>query len=493
MTVNRVQEEGENTVRSDTDAELNGPAGMEVPRAAATSVDTMQTSNENSRPSTKDGSVGSPVDVERDLGRLNGSDKPTQGRTGMRSASSKIASLRATFEQGNAAPAGAEKKSPRRLASTSEKEKADGMIAEQILGYTTEIIELKDKLEKEKELRVAFEERVTSLEEEVHDLSGALNQRDEQWQEEFEKRSADLLIDAESRLDIAAKEARSRENEAVSLQRQLAELKQTVAASTRITPQVSDTTFRQEVDTLQYEMQNWVVNNFRRVKVELSTEELCERLEKVAEEKQVEQLKAIYETFEPAAKFAIYQATVACYLMEVFEDPYLFGIQSQRDWGRRSRQAADTLKTVLEEETFNRWRSLTFDSLRRSESIKEPVESAAQGIAELICIALKALSASDEAEDLQSNLVPIIKRAISVAHLLRVQYATYVYRLPGSGDTFNADLMDDIADDGASDAIRTVRCATFPSLIKYVDDASAGEHVEQVVVKAKVLCHAGKP
>lgn len=453
--------------------------------SAVSPVEPSKTPSEQSRPESLDGvNDGSNLgDGNHDREKPPSSDRSTPNRSGMRSTSSKFASLRATFEQTSSGD-GIADIGRRRL---NDSEKGNEMTAEQKQNYTTEIAKLKDELDKEKELRVAFEEKVNSLEEEVDELSEALEQRDEQWRSEFEQRSAQLMADANGRFDAAAKEARSRENEAANLQRQLMDLKQTVASSTKTTPQVSDTTFRQEIETLQHEVQNWVVNHFRRAKIVASAEELCKKLEKVAEAKHVESLKPIYETFDSGTKIPIYQATVACYMMEIFDEPYLFGLKEQES-SKRSRQAADSLQDVFDPETFNRWRSMTFDSLRRSECINDPVETAASGISELICIALKALSDAEDGENWEATLKPILKRAISLAHLIRVQHAQYEYRFPSPGQTFDPDTMDDIAEDGEGDMERIVGCSTFPSLTKLCEDHAADTDKNQVVVKAKVLC-----
>ncbi|KAK3056333.1 hypothetical protein LTR09_002840 [Extremus antarcticus] len=351
----------------------------------------------------------------------------------------------------------------------------------------TRISQLQEELGKEREMRIAFEEKVTGLEEEIEVLNAALEQRDQQWQSEFEKSQAQLMSDAENRLNVVVKEASRRQEEAAIAQKQLVDLKQSIAASTRVSTEVSDTTFKEEIGLLQYEVQNWVINNFRRVKNENSPERLCEKLDKVAEPEQLEYLKPIYEKFEASARLQIYQATFTCYIMEIFDEPYLFGLQGQRDWARRSRQAADALRVVLDQETWNRWRVTTFEALRRSASITELVESATSGITEMICITLQALTDAEDSETWQSSLKPIIQRAISLAHSMRVQTAQYKFVLPVSEQPFDSELMEDVAGEGDDDAERLVRCATFPALTK-LGQESVTSTARQVVVKAKVVC-----
>lgn len=425
------------------------------------------------------------------LDNVNGSQEPTEARSasamsartsqgGIRSTSSKFASLRAAFEQGGSSGDTGADGVKRRLVSTDKgSEKNAGKDQDQEI----EILKLREELEKERELRVAFEERVTSQEEEIEDLTEQSEHRDMMWKEEYERRSLREREEAAAQLSLMGGEARS-------LQKQLADLKRSVSTSTRNTTQVSDTTIRQEIGVLQHEVQNWVVNNFRRAKSDGSPEELCVRLEKVSEAKQFEFLRPVYSTFELAAKLPIYQATVACYMMEVFDEPYLFGLVGQRDWAKRVRQAADALPGVLETAAYNRWRAATFDALRQSERIKEPVESATNGIAEMICITLKALTDVEESEMMHTSLRTIVRRAVSLAHVIRVQQARYEFVLPKPAESFDADSMEDIADESESDTERTIRCATFPAIVKVSNDEGDHLDVRSLVVKAKVLCNA---
>lgn len=450
--------------------------------ATATDSGTPATSSEQNEPV----SAGQPGDV---LNVPDGSPgletKSPSSHAGIRSTSSKFASLRATFE--NSASTEDSPSVMRRRQASSDK--THDLTWEQREAYESEIAKIKADLEQEKELRISFEEKITGLEEEIESLHEQLGQRDEQWRDEFEKRSAELMEAAESRLDMMASEARSREDEALNLQKQLSDLKQGIATSTRSGLQVSDTTFKQEFDVLQYEVQNWVVNHFRRIKVEASAEQMCERLERVAEARHLEHLRPLYEKYDSEAKISILQATVAAYMLEIFDEPYLYGLQGQAEFGKRAKQAADSLSSVLDQESYHRWRAITFDAIRSSEAIKNPVDSAATGVAEMICIALKAITDADDTEKCQPSLKPIISRAISVAHLIRVQQATYEFSLPFPADVFRPESMESIVEDVDEVDERLIRCATFPSIIKTSVVEKDSTQPGGVVVKAKVLCN----
>ena len=378
----------------------------------------------------------------------------------------------------------------RRLTSNDRDDERSRDMKQQ---YDDETAKLKDELEKEKEFRVAFEDKVTGLEEEIDELNAQLEERDEAWREEYHQKRTQERLEAANLLSATESEARRRKEEVNSLQRQIADLKRNVSTSTRVSVQISDTTFKQEMGILQHEVQNWVVNNFRRVRCEASAGELCDRLGKVTEPRQLDQLRPIYKGFDPAAKLPIYQATVASHMMEVFEDPFLFGLRGQRDWAKRIRQAGDSLPAALEPVVYNRWRASTFDALRQSPSVKEMIESSTTGIAEMICITLEAMTEVEDSGARLTSLKSIIKRAISLAHLIRVQQAQYEFILPSPGQPFDATAMDEIADESDAAVERIVKCATFPSITKVGDED--GDHLDHrtLIVKAKVLCNDSKP
>jgi hypothetical protein len=402
-------------------------------------------------------------------------------RGGTRNASSKFASLRAAFEQPN--PSEAAPDSVKRRLSSSEK--SLDRVSERKHEYEAEINKLKDELEKEKEMRIAYEEKVTQLEEESEELQAQLEEQEHEHEQTIQR----LKTEAEARLNAMASEVRSRTQDNNNLQKQLVDLKRSVSTSTRTSPQVSDTTFAQEIGILQHEVQNWVVNNFRRVRLEATPEELCTKIELVTESKQYERLKLMYATFDAAVKLPIYQATVACFMMEIFEEPFLFGLQGQRDWGKRLKQAAEGLSSVFDSTTYNRWRASTFDTLRQADGIKEPVESSATALAEMICIALKTITEVEDSDARLASLKTIVLRAISLAHLIRVQQSQYLFSLPPPGDQFDITSMDDINEEVDGDAQRTIRCATFPAIFKLSDEDGDLLDEKNVVAKAKVLCN----
>lgn len=414
-------------------------------------------------------------------------ESPSPSRTAgaaapQRNASSKFANLRAAFEKKGASPNGSpENLGRKRMASGSDLHL--DKLRERTREYEAEIVKLKHELEKERELRVAYEDKVGSLEEERDGATEKLTAAAGKI-EQLEQLEEARAVDEGSQMQ----DEETATQDTATLRRQLSDLKRNISRSTRPTNQLTDSTIRQEIGLLQYEAQNWVVNNFRKAKPDASPSELCEKLTRIAEPGQVSRLRLLYESFDPGAKLAIYQATLATYLMEIFADTFLFGLRGQQDWAKRTRQAAETLPAALDAAAYHRWRAVTFSALMDSAAVRETVENAASGMAEMVCITLNAMAEMEENEARLSSLKTIIKRAILLAHQARSQQAQYEFVLPGPGVTFEAASMDDIVDDGEADDGRTVKCATFPSLFKIADDEGSMLEPKKVVFRAKVLC-----
>lgn len=399
---------------------------------------------------------------------------PAFGRTvsndsnNARRTNSRVASLRAAFEQAD------QPVEPARRRFNSE----DGINernAEVSKEHEAEITRLNAELEREKDLRLEYEEKVTSLEEELEELNSQLEEQEEAWHVELESRSQVKNRDAEDRVS--------------ALQKQLADLKRDISTSVRPNIQVSDTTFREELGVLQHEIQNWVVNNFRRVKLEATPTKLRERLKSVVESDELETLSSFYDTFDPSARLAIYQATVVHFLLDIFNNPYLFGIPLDSHWMQASQEAAHALESVLVPASYHRWRAMTFDSLRQCEEAKLHTEGAIHGVAVKIMSALDAITEQDPAEAKLTSLKAVTKRAIDLAHLMRVQQAQYNVFLPSPGDDFDANTMDDLSEEHDSDAELTIRCATFFSVVKSGDENGENPDLKNLIMKASVLCN----
>ncbi|GAB7360510.1 hypothetical protein MBLNU230_g8460t1 [Neophaeotheca triangularis] len=468
---------------------------------------------------------------------------PDRPQSASRATSSKIAGLLAAFEKDGPERAA----SPRRTSSrqSSVQRNAD---------QDAELARTRHQLAAETELRTVYECKVTSLEEEVEKLMGQLRERDGVWEREFERKNEALVVEKaraveemkeerwkrvqllseKGELEEALEKAEGEreemksqcnelrrkarrngspaaaaaatpvngeankallhaEGETRTLKSQLTDLKRSISVSTRVENEVSDGTFVQEMGRLQHEVQNWVVNNFRRAKLQQSYDEICKGLQQAVgdDPPTFEASQSMYQTFEAMNKLAIFQATVVAILHEVFTEPYLYGLRQGDPWADSVRQSADALSSVMNPVAYNKWRSSTFDALRHTPAVEEHVNVRATQLAGTALNFLETATGTERNENGAMTLKQIVKRAISLAHLFRVQRAHYHFDLPSPGQSFEADGMEDVAIDAEEDVQRVVVCAIFPSVVKIGNGQDSNAAVRNVVVRSKVLCSEG--
>lgn len=396
-------------------------------------------------------------------------DDALTGHGSLRSTSSKIANLRAAFEKGTHAD------SPVKRRFSNANKKRD-QSTEREREYWKEIARLRDERDKEQELRQAYEDKCTLMEEEVEDLQ--------------ERLKRDSNGPAHGKALHAEK---TRMDEISSLQQQLLDLKRSISTSTRTDSQVSDSTFAQEMGVLHHELQNWIVNNFRRAKVDVSAEALCSRLEGLAELKHADLLKQLYGTFDAAAKLATCQAIAAIFLTDIFREPLLFGLPVEQAWVGCTVLAIESLRDVLTPVPYNRWRAATLDAIRQSETFQNAVQHASMNVVESLSSTLSKLTETDVNETGRTSLQSIVRRAVTLANLLRVQLARYDFYLPKPTDSFDAGMMEDISEGSDAGPECAVRCATFPAVVKIGDEHGDNIPLRNVILKAKVLCKEPVP
>ncbi|KAH9827623.1 hypothetical protein Tdes44962_MAKER00349 [Teratosphaeria destructans] len=442
--------------------------------------------------------------------QVDGESKDSAKRlSNLRSTSTKIASLRAAFEkEGTAADM---VQSKRRLLSG---DRGTDRIGEKEREYWREIGRLRDERDKEAEMKQLFQARCIELEDEIELLKQRIGTRDgkEQGDDRETKEGArDSKISSETGPPFSGVvgdvEAERKKQKAVEvpaaelhipqtstqveiLERQIADLKRTISTSTRMDPVRADTDLAQEMGVLHHELQNWTVNTYRRAKANSTPTELVAKLNRVAEAPHFDALRQVYATYDPSAKLAIYQSTAMTYIMDIFTANLLFGLgSSEQEWQSRVLQTAESLTHVLSPLAYNRWRSVTLDVIRHTNSLQEATEAVGMSMVESICAVLAAVSDVAASDSQRLSLNHIIRRAISLAHSFHVQRAQYEFTLPTAGSSFRGEIMDDIAaEDGDLGQCRPIRCATFLSVVKVGDEFGDSLHLRNVLVKAKALC-----
>lgn len=421
------------------------------------------------------------------LGHGAASLKSSASGEKLRRTGGRIANLRSTFERTNrdartlspgtfAHGLSAGKSSEQKMSKLKKKLPAemDRLRAE----HQAELSRLQDRLKEESELRSGLEIQCQSLEQEVEQIRDQIAEREEGRRAEYQQRTAALS---------QAKE--QAQTQLCTVQLQLSELKRGMSFAIHIEKQVSDSTLVQALQNLYHEIQNWVANHYRRVKIDKTAEAMVARLESIAEPKQLEYLTPLYQKFDPSTKILAFQATAMCYLMQIWEEPLLFGLPNQEDWARSLNEAALALPSVISSAMFSQWRSVTLVALQQSDSIKQSVDMAEAKLAEIICIILGMLTDVETSETQVKSLTAIINRAVALAHLFRMQRARYEFHLPAIGDQFTSQTMEDMMLDVESARDQTIRYATFPVVIKFGDEDGDNPDMTNVIFKARVMCN----
>ncbi|KAK3670330.1 hypothetical protein LTR78_009784 [Recurvomyces mirabilis] len=452
----------------------------------------------------------------------------------------KIANLRAAFENGSSPERSSSSlSSMRKRFGGGDKGNGGSVKSSGRLG------EAREDLEKERELRQKYEQNSGVLEEETEKLRHVYDQKctflveeAEQQRVNYEERYAQLAESTEMQRrsleeKVAALERQAAEqqvaweqefasvrrerdglhmqllqqtpppedleigqavtgDEVTWLRRQLADLKKTISTSTRMDGQVTDSVFAQETGVLHHELQNWIVNNFRRARGDVTAQEMCDKLSNIElTPGQRHQLRPMYAAYQPAAKLSMYQATAISLLMDIFEDNSLYGLAEDVAWRQKLCEAGNGLENVLSPVAHNKWRAVTLDVIRQSEGMEDVISTAAKKVAEKICHALTILSEVEGTVTRLAVLTSIVTRAIELQHIFRVQKAGYQFDLPSTNDIFHLDVMEDIAveaDSPGEHMVRIVKCATFPSVLKVGDEYGDNVHLTNVIFRAKVFC-----
>ncbi|KAK5120268.1 hypothetical protein LTR85_006474 [Meristemomyces frigidus] len=467
----------------DSNISLSAVECDDVPWTAIASGDVSRSSVGSERSSMAEGGDAGEHDAEEmKSSDANGDARDAaaaESRTragSLRSTSSKIANLRATFEKHSPVDAAVKRRFP------SAEKKTEG-ISEREREYWKEIARLRDERDKEHELRQTYEEKCAVLEDQVQRLQ----------QQGLEGQSNGGCEKATAVSEAAPESlhvSKTRTEDVSVLQQQLSDLKRSISTSTRMDNQVTDSTFAQEMGVLHHELQNWIVNNFRRVKAEVAPSELSSRLDGIVDDKQAELLKQIYAMFDPPAKLAIYQATAVVFLMDIFTERLLYGLPSEQEWCRHILQAAENLEHQLTSMAYNKWRAATLEAIQHSEGFDALVQTA---VTRMTATMVSVLSKLTESEPNASGLANVVKRAVSLAHLLRLQRARYDLYLPSPTDSFDPATMEDDSDRSEGRPGSAVRCAIFPAVLKIGDEYGDNVHLRNVIVKAKVLCRDPEP
>ncbi|KAL7892508.1 hypothetical protein HDV63DRAFT_398571 [Trichoderma sp. SZMC 28014] len=300
-------------------------------------------------------------------------------------------------------------------------------------------------------------------------------------------------------VEVLRRELQEKDDEIRRLRGQVRGLKDFVSTSTRTDDQTSDEVFGDGMTKLGNGLQNWVITNFRKAKLDLSqaTDSTLSELG---------HLVPMYEELIHTSKVHLLQSIVSSILVEMVFNAYYVGLSEQ---DTRHFQQMEQLLTMSCSSTdpVNQWRSSTLALLRReahhlhdnTDTFAEAVISRITQLLDSIITSSPPSSASAQSSSSTSTardsaLRVLVKNSIELARLLVVQKARLrVYMpsiLPHQQVLFEPDTMEDIGgeEDEENLASREINCVVFPGVIKHGDENGGHMQYRNVIVKARVLC-----
>lgn len=395
-------------------------------------------------------------------------DAMPPGSITIRSRGSKVSNLRAAFEQAGSNGSGRSLSSEKRSAASNGRN-----------GVDAELTRLRDVMAREQEMREAERRRSVALEQEIEDL------KQQMLVKQDASRDGEVVDgrDFENELRVANDQTARAEAEVLSLRTQLSAMKRSISTNTRIeNHEMTDSAFQGEFGTLSYQIQDWVINSFRKTKIEKSREHMCAAVDALGDKQHKSVLRPLFERWESSAKLVLLQALTISLMMPIFSDPMPFGLPSNLTWSEAVRSASEQLQGVLDQVAYNRWRAMTFDIICHSEAISPFVHSAANKVTVTISTIMSEVCGIEISESQADGLRNVIRRVIALSHSLRVQRSPYEVQLPSPGSVFDVEVMEVVGNDqdDLEDEHR-ILCSVFPAVFKAGSDLR-----NNVVFKARV-------
>lgn len=300
--------------------------------------------------------------------------------------------------------------------------------------------------------------------------------------------------------DVMANELAARDDEILQLRAQVRGLKEWVSTSTRAdgTATTTDEVFGDGWLRLRNGLQNWVITNFRKAKVDLSQADEA-TLSELAE------LVPMYEELlNQGFKLHLLQSVVSRIVAQLVFGSYFVGLSPEQELQlRRTEQLVATLGSA---QGVNQWRSVTLSILNKEKTSPEQelqsrrtAEDVVRKIAQILdAITPETIAPNDTAgpptmETKNQAIRQLISDAVDLSRLLVVQKAVFeVWMpeiLPHQQVLFDPATMEDImGEDEDSLVQREISCVTFPGIIKRGDENGSQLQFRNIISKATVLC-----
>ncbi|KAB8290216.1 hypothetical protein EYC80_011085 [Monilinia laxa] len=287
----------------------------------------------------------------------------------------------------------------------------------------------------------------------------------------------------------AMAEMREKDGEIMALRGQVRGLKEWVSSSRRGGiggEQVTDELVAERMQWIANALQNWVISNFRRGRIDLkkASDDVREQLE---------QLVPMYHHLATSSKINFIQSLVSSILVFDIFQPYFVGLPEQQ--ALELAKTESTLGSYGSEEAMNQWRSTTLAILLKEapEKLKTETATVVDTVVAQVNSLLDSICDVQSTEARGQSLRIIINSAIDLSRLLRVQKAVFSIMMPMIKDhqrtMFDEESMEDIGgEDEDTLSEREISCVTFPGIMKAGDENGERSHLINIVTKMKVLC-----
>ncbi|TGO23876.1 hypothetical protein BPAE_0118g00030 [Botrytis paeoniae] len=309
---------------------------------------------------------------------------------------------------------------------------------------------------------------------------------------EVQSRVGALMLDRDAFREAyndAMGEMRGKDEEIMALRGQVRGLKEWVSSSGRGGvggEQVTDEVVAEKMQWIGNALQNWVISNFRRGRIDL---------EKASDEvrQQLEQCVPMYQHLATSSKINFIQSLVSSILVFYIFRAYFVGLPEQQ--AMEIARTEMTLGSYGPEDAMNQWRSTTLGILLKEapEKLKSETTAVVNTVVAQLNSFLDPIFDVQSTEARDQSLKTIINAAIDLSRLLRVQKAVFSIMMPIIEDhqqtMFDEERMEDIGgEDEDTLNEREISCVTFPGIMKAGDENGERNHLVNIVAKMKVLC-----
>jgi hypothetical protein len=336
----------------------------------------------------------------------------------------------------------------------------------------------------------ALEARLADCRAELEERAREIDEREDR-ERDATTRISSLLIERDALREGfagARREAQVRDAENEALRAQVRGLKEFVSTSGRSEGQVTDEIVAEQFSALGSELQNWVLRNFRRSKLDVKGvgEGTREKLD---------ELCPMWEVLATTAKVHLIQSIVSMMLVKRVFQRYFVGLPEERE--KEFKEFEAWFSTTSESGgDVNQWRSSTLGLINRKGSLGNlgiQTDEIAASLAKEAMAILEDITDVEPESGREIALRALVIEAIALSRMLRVQKANFkpiMTVVEGHQvNTFNAETMDDIGgEDEETLEGREILCMTFPGVLKEGDENGQRLQLRNVIARAKVLC-----